>query len=95
MLDDQKMFFKVLQEQVHSRLGDASPDVAKARVEEIRKTMKANTQVARFVSDGGKEDGFPSQVQKVYEELTGKKLSVLADHGNVARRSHAYSHGAA
>ena len=95
VLDDQKMFFKVLQEQVHSRLGDASPDVAKARVEEIRKTMKANTQVARFVSDGGKEDGFPSQVQKVYEELTGKKLSAFLDQGHMARRSHAHSHGAA
>jgi len=34
-------------------------------------------------------------VQKVYEELTGKKLTALADLGHSARRSHAHSHGAA
>ncbi|MBS1806235.1 MAG: hypothetical protein JST28_23075 [Acidobacteria bacterium] len=79
---------------MHSRLVNASPQEAKARIEEIRKTMKANTQVARYVSAGGKDDGFPGQVQKVYEELTGNKLSALADLGHLARRNHAHSHGA-
>ena len=95
VLDDQQAFFKVLQDQVHSQLMNASPEVAKARIEEIRKTMKANAQVARYVSDGGKDDGFPGQVQKVYEELSGKPLTALVDFGHMARRSHAHSHGAA
>jgi len=95
VLDDQQAFFKVLQDQVHSQLVNASPQEAKARIEEIRKTMKANAQVARYVSAGGKDDGFPGQVQKVYEELTGNKLTALADLGHLARRSHAHSHGAA
>jgi len=95
VLDDQQSFFKVLQEQVHSRLVDASPEEAKARIEDIRKTMKANTQIARYVSDGGKDDGFPGQVQKVYAELTGNKLTAFADLGHLARRRHAHSHGAA
>ena len=93
VLDDQQAFFKVLQDQAHSRLLNASPEEAKARIEEIRKTMKGNAQIARYVSDGGKDDGFPSQVQKVYEELTGKKLSAFADVGHSARRTHAHSHG--
>lgn len=95
VLDDQQMFFKVLQEQVHSRLSSASPEEAKGRIEEIRKTMKGNAQIARYVSDGGKEDGFPGQVQKVYEELTGNKLEAFADAGHAARRTHAHAHGVA
>lgn len=95
VLDDQQAFFKVLQDQVGSRIVIGSPNEAKARIEEIRKAMKANAQVARYVSDGGKDDGFPGQVQKVYEELTGNKLTAFADLGHVARRSHAHSHGMA
>ena len=95
VLDDQQAFFKVLQDQVHSKLADASPEEMKAKVEEIRKTMKANAQIARYVSNGGKDDGFPSQVQKVFEELTGKKSTALVDHAHFARRTHAHSHGVA
>lgn len=94
VLDDQQAFFKVLQDQVHLKLMNASPEDAKAKIEEIRKTMKANVQVARYVSDGGKEDGFPGQVQKVYEELSGNKLTAFADFEHMARRHHAHSHGA-
>ena len=92
VLEDQQLFFKVLQDQVHSRLVNASPQEAKARIEDIRKTMKANAQIARYVSDGGKDDGFPGQVQKVYAELPGNKLAAFADLGHQARRRHAHSH---
>ena len=95
VLDDQQAFFKVLQEQVHTRLANASPDQTKGQIEEIRKTMKGNAQIARYVSNGGKDDGFPSQVQKVYEELTGNKLTAFVDAGHLARRTHAHSHGVA
>ena len=94
VLDDQQAFFKVLQDQVHSKLIDVSPEEMKARVEEIRKTMKANVQIARYVAEVGKDDGFPSQVQKVYGELTGKNSMAFADVGHLARRTHAHSHGA-
>ena len=95
VLDDQQMFFKVLQDQVHSRMANESPEEAKTRIEEIRKTMKGNAQIARYVSNGGKDDGFPSQLNKVYEELTGNKLAALADFGRFARRTHAHAHGVA
>jgi cyclase len=93
VLDDQQAFFKVLQDQVHSRMVNASAEEIKAQIEEIRKAMKANTQIARYVSDRGKDDGFPSQVEKVYQELTGKKLTAFLDAGSWSRRTHAHSHG--
>jgi glyoxylase-like metal-dependent hydrolase (beta-lactamase superfamily II) len=93
VLDDQQMFFKVLQEQVTLKLANRAPENVKAQIEGIRKTLKGNAQVARYVSDSGKDDGFPSQVQKVYEELTGKTLPALLDEPHWARRTHAHAHG--
>ena len=93
VLDDQQMFFKVLQDQVHSKLGNGAPEDAKAQIETIRKTLKGNAQIARYVSDPGKDDGFPSQVQKVYRELTGKTLTAFLDEPHRARRAHARAHG--
>ena len=95
VLDDQQMFFKLLRDQVHTKLTTASPEETKAQIEVIRKTLKGNAQIARYVSDTGKEDGFPSQVQKVYEELNGKTLAALQDEPHQARRAHAHSHGMA
>ena len=96
VLDHQQAFFKALQEQVHSRMSDAGPDEVKAQIESIRSALKANSQVARYVSDhGGSRDGFPSQVQKVYQELTGKKLAALLEEPHRARHEHARSHGVA
>lgn len=93
VLDDQQMFFKLLQDQVHTKLSGNGRDDAKAQIEEIRKTLKSNTQVARYVSDPGKDDGFPSQVQKVYEELNGRTLAAFVDDPHRARRVHAHAHG--
>jgi cyclase len=93
VLDDQQMFFKVLQDQVHTKLASGTPDDAKAQIEAIRTALKSNAQVARYVSGPGKDDGFPSQVQKVYEELTGKTLSAFLDEPHRARRAHAHAHG--
>ena len=40
-------------------------------------------------------DPFPSQVEKVYEELTGKKLAALMHEPLSEREAHARSHGLA
>ena len=95
-LDDQQAFFKALQELVGSRMADVAPDLAKTQIEAIRATLKANTQIARYVSDrAASGDGFPSQVQKVYEELTGKRIAALLHDPQIARHAHARSHGLA
>jgi hypothetical protein len=94
-LDDQQAFFKALREQVGTALTNSSLEEAKTRIESIRAALKSNAQIARFVSErgAGSDDGFPSQVQKVYEELTGKKLAAMMHEPHLARRAHARSHG--
>lgn len=96
VLDDQQAFFKALQDQVGAHMANVAPDQTKAQIEVIRSSLKANAQIARYVSDrGAKDDGFPEQVQKVYEELNGKKLTALLDEPWQARHHHARSHGLA
>lgn len=99
VLDDQQAFFKALREQVGATMAkippeQTKPEQSKARIESIRATLKSNAQIARYVSDAhSRDDGFPSQVAKVYEELTGEKLVALAREPHLARHAHALSHG--
>jgi glyoxylase-like metal-dependent hydrolase (beta-lactamase superfamily II) len=95
VLDDQQAFFKALREQVGAVMTKRAPEEAKGQVESIRAALKANAQIARYVSDRGPDDGFPSQVAKVYQELTGKKLAALMPEPQFAREAHARSHGLA
>jgi len=96
VLDDQQAFFKALQDQVGGRLANVPPDQTKTEIEAIRSTLKANAQIARYVSDrGSKDDGFPEQVQKVFEEINGKKLIALHEEPQLARHYHTRSHGLA
>jgi cyclase len=95
VLDDQRMFFMALREQVGAVMANIPLDEAKARIETIRATLKSNPEIRRFVSDhvAGSDDGFPAQVEKVYEELTGNKLAALVHEPHLARHAHARSHG--
>jgi len=95
VLDDQQAFFKALREQVGALMAEKAPEDAKGQIEAIRATLKGNAQIARYVSERGADDGFPSQVEKVYEELTGKKLASLTIDRQFARHAHARSHGLA
>jgi len=94
VLQDQQEFFKELWEQVGARMAKLAPEEAKAQIEPIRAALKGNAQIARFVGERGAGwDPFPSQVQKVYEELTGNRLAALVDEGQLGRHAHARSHG--
>jgi glyoxylase-like metal-dependent hydrolase (beta-lactamase superfamily II) len=95
VLDDQQAFFKALREQVGALMADKAPEEAKGQIESIWATLKANAQIARFVSEHGAAYPFAAQVGKVYEELTGKKLSALVNEHQFARHAHARSHGRA
>lgn len=95
VLEDQQAFFRALREETGRRMAGKSPQDAKLQVEPIRAQLKGNAQIARFVSDAGaKDDGFPAQVAKVYEELTGQRFA-LTNQRQVARRAHARAHGLA
>lgn len=94
VLDDQQAFFKALRTQVGTLMAKKAPEEAKALIEPIRATLKANAQIARFVGErGASSDFFTSQVGKVYEELTGRKLAALRYEPQLARHAHARSHG--
>ena len=96
VLDDQQAFFQALREQVGALMTGKTPEEAKAQIDAIRAALKANPQIARYVADRRAEgDSFPSQVGKVYEELTGNKLARLSREGQFARRAHARAHGLA
>ena len=94
VLDDQQVFFKVLREQVGAVMNNSATAEAKTKIETSRAALKSNAQIARFVSnrDAGKDDGFPSQVAKVYQ-TTGNKLAALAHEPHLAHHAHARSHG--
>jgi len=104
VLDDQQAFFKALREQVGALMVKRAPEEAKAQIESIRATLKGNAQIARFVAGntafdisdrGGDPDPFLPLVEKVYEELAGKKLAALMHLRQLARHAHARSHGLA
>ena len=96
VLDDQQAFFKALREEVGSLMAEKAPEEAKAQIEPIRAKLKGNGQIARYVGERGTGwDPFPSQVEKVYEELAGKKLAALMREPQLARHAHARSHGIA
>jgi len=96
VLDDQQAFFKALREQVGALMAEKSPEDAKGQIEAIRATLKGNAQIARYVAEReAGEDSFTSQIAKVYEELTGKKLATFMNERQFARHAHARSHGLA
>jgi glyoxylase-like metal-dependent hydrolase (beta-lactamase superfamily II) len=96
ILDDQQAFFKALQDQVGAHLANAGPHDSQAQIEAIRTALKANPQIAKYVADRAPNgDAFTGQVQKVYEELTGKKLAGLPHDPLMARYAHARAHGLA
>jgi glyoxylase-like metal-dependent hydrolase (beta-lactamase superfamily II) len=96
LLDDQQAFFKALREQVAALVALKAPAETKPHIERIRASLKENPRIARFVGDPGAGwDPLPSQVAKVYGEMTGNKLAVLMHEQKLARIVHARSHGLA
>ena len=59
----------------------------KAEVDRIRTDLKSNARIARYAGDF-----LSAQVEKVYEELTGKKLAA-GKAVEIARAWHAHDHG--
>ncbi len=96
VLDDQQAFFKAMRDEVGALMAERAPEEAKAQVESVRAALKGNAQIARFVGERGTGwDPFPAQVEKVYQELTGKKLAALMHEPHLARQAHQRSHGLA
>ena len=85
-----------MRDEVGALMAARAPEDAKAQIESVRATLKGNAQIARFVGQRGTGwDPFPAQVEKVYQELTGKKLAALMREPQLARHAHARAHGLA
>ena len=96
VLDDQQAFFKALIEHVEKSMAHRPPAEAKAQIEPIRAALRGDPRIARYVGEGGAGwDPFPSQVEKVYQELTGSSLAAFVEEPPRARHAHARSHGLA
>jgi glyoxylase-like metal-dependent hydrolase (beta-lactamase superfamily II) len=96
VLDDQRAFFEALVEHVEERMAPRSPEEARSQVEPIRASLRGNPQIARYVGEAGAEwDPFPSQVEKVYQEQSGRRLTSVVEPPPDARRAHARAHGLA
>lgn len=89
VLDDQIAYFEALRSRVNRMIKEGK-DGAAARdeVERIRTDLKANPRIARYAGDF-----LPAQIEKVYEEMTGKKLALASRPAEVARARHALEHG--
>lgn len=96
VLADQQAFFRALLAGVEKRMARLSAEEAKAQIEPIRASLRADPQIARYVGTAGAGwDPFPAQVEKVYQELTGRKLAAFTAEPARARQVHAGAHGLA
>jgi glyoxylase-like metal-dependent hydrolase (beta-lactamase superfamily II) len=90
MIDDQQAFFKALRERVGSLVrAKKSAQEVRDSIEKIRAEMAGVAQIARYVS----QRSLPSQVEKVYTEMTGQQLPEAKKTAQETRRWHAHAHG--
>jgi len=89
LLDDQRAYFVALRDQVGALTrGNPPAEEVKRKIPEVKAALAASRQHGRFVGDF-----FTAQVEKVYAELTGRKLGLALRHDHA--RHHARQHGLA
>jgi cyclase len=91
VLDDQQLYFKQLRESVATRL-KRSQDPAQmfSSIAEIHAELTSQAQIARYASKGG----MPAQVEKVFNEMTGKTFPPETKASQQARVLHRHAHAA-
>jgi glyoxylase-like metal-dependent hydrolase (beta-lactamase superfamily II) len=91
VLADQQRFFTSLRGQVGALVkAKKSGQQVRDAIQQIKASLAADTQIARYVDKG---DGFAAQVEKVYKEMTGQQLPDVNKVARAARDHHAVSHG--
>jgi len=89
VLEDQQLFFQQLREKVGALVqARKSPREIYQAIGQIRGGLAAQPRIARYVSAGS----LPSQVEKVYTEMTGQAFPADAKASNSARLLHARAH---
>lgn len=90
MLDDQQSFFRALREQVGAQVkAKKTPEQVRDSVDQVFGAITANKQIQRYANRGS----LRAQMEKVYEEMTGKKFPAAAKTAREHRNLHAHQHG--
>ena len=89
LLNDQRSFFQAIYRQVEAlvRARKSSQEV-KDSIGKVRDELLGQSSIARYVGDG-----FASQVEKVYTEITGEHFPTSRQAAQAARSWHAHAHG--
>ena len=95
LLAAQQHYFRSLRERVGTLVqARKTPQQVRDSIEQLRAQLAADGNIARFAALGPYKF-FPSQVEKVYTELTGKRFPAAEKHAHAARQRHAHEHGLA
>lgn len=96
LLGDQQGYFRRVVDLVEGRLqGRASAQDIRAQIAQMRKEVLSDPRIARYAQASSFYDPFPEHIEKVYEELTGKKLAGTLPSRSGGALMHARAHGAA
>ena len=96
LLADQQAYFRRVVDLVERRLqAPASAEDIRAQVAQMRAEALSDPRIARYAQASSFCDPFPEHVEKVYEELTGKKLAGTLPSRSGGALGHARAHGAA
>jgi len=90
VLNDQQKYFRSLREEVGKLVkAKKTPEQVRDSVGQVTAALKADASIARYA-----ERPIGAQVEKVYEEMTGKKLPAAQKVASrEARDLHAHAHG--
>ena len=92
LLGAQQAFFRALREHVGALVqAKKTPEQVRDTINQMKADLAANPRIARYVTGFG--ISFVDQVEKVYNELTGKHLPAAQKTSRAARRRHAHDHG--
>jgi cyclase len=88
VLGEQQLFFQQLSDRVGAMVrSKKSPEEVYHAIETIRGELTSQTRIARYVGDG-----LAAQVEKVYQEMTGRAFPDNVKASKSARMRHAHDH---
>src|SRR5262249_45950754 len=88
-LNDQHKYFRSLREEGGKLIkAKKSPDQIRNSADQVTAAIKTDSSVARYAGRGTL-----AHIEKVYEEMTGKKLPVAQKASREAQELHAVAHG--
>ena len=88
VLEDQQLFFQQLSDRVGALVrAKKSAEEVRASIERIRGELNSQARIARYVGSG-----LAAQVEKVYQEMTGRAFPDNVKASKTARALHAHAH---